>query len=157
MIFTDFCAAREAIEAIKNALDKESFSYTVSSGIKSAREAVAMYVNKNDDNGNKVKDEDYDARVTSEDVILTSGCSIALETCFRALANPGENILVPRPAWSYSTWLNGCEIVSKFYNLDCTKNWEIDLDHLESQIDENSRAILVNHPGKSSFPQTKSF
>ncbi|KAG5684608.1 hypothetical protein PVAND_013833 [Polypedilum vanderplanki] len=144
--FGNFYAAKESIEAIKNALEKDNFSYTVSSGLKAAREAVASYVNNNDKSV-QVNDSDKCFDVNSEDVIMSNGCSTALEICFRALANPRENILVPRPSWNYSTWLEPTEIVSKFYNLDCTRNWEIDLEHLESQIDESTRAILVNNPG----------
>lgn len=49
--------------------------------MKSARQSVADYVNKN--NG---------SNVTSS--YMTSGCTVSLETCFRALVEPGENILV---------------------------------------------------------------
>lgn len=38
-------------------------------------------------------------------------------------------------------------IVTKNYNLDPMNDWEIDLKHLESLIDDNTRAILVNNPG----------
>jgi tyrosine aminotransferase len=144
-VLSDFGAAQESTDAIKMALDKETFSYTVSSGLKTAREAVAKYVNKNDKEFKVEGDHLYE--IDSEDVILASGCSTALEICFRAIANPGENILVPRPSWSYSTWMDGAEILTKNYNLDCTRDWEVDLVHMESQIDDNTRAILINNPG----------
>jgi len=32
-------------------------------------------------------------------VIVTSGCSVAIEICIGALANPGQNILMPRPGF----------------------------------------------------------
>jgi tyrosine aminotransferase len=83
--------AKECLKALNEALFKDNFAYTVSSGSKPARHAVAEYVNKN-----------TNENVSSDDVILTSGCSTALEICFRALANPGENILIPRPAWNYT-------------------------------------------------------
>ena len=101
----------------------------------SARQAVAEYVITNS--------EDF---LTADDVILTSGCSMALEMCFRALANPGENILIPRPCWNYTTWIMGNGIKVKFYNLDPTKDWEVNLKHLESQIDGKTKGILVNNP-----------
>lgn len=83
--------AKECVQALNEALFKDNFAYTVSAGMKSARQAVAEYVNKNNDDN-----------ISSDDIILTSGCSTALEICFRALANPGENILIPRPAWNYT-------------------------------------------------------
>lgn len=35
----------------------------------------------------------------------------------------------------------------QFYNLDPSKDWEIDLEHMESLINSNTKAILVNSPG----------
>lgn len=128
--------SQESVSAIKDALERDNFAYTVSAGMKSARQAVAEYVN---DNNNE--------NVSSNDVILTSGCSTALEICFRAFANPGENILVPRPAWNYTTWICGSGIEVQFYNLNPSKNWEIDLEQMESLINESTKAILVNNPG----------
>lgn len=103
--------------------------------MESARQSVAEYVSQNC----------LDI-LTADDVILTSGCSMALEMCFRALANPGENILIPRPCWNYTTWIMGSGIKVKFYNLDPTKDWEVNLKHLESQVDGKTKAILINNP-----------
>lgn len=135
-MFGNFPVANESIDAIKRALDVDNFGYYPSAGMESARQAVAEYFTENSEEA-----------VTASDVILTSGCSMALETCFRALANPGDNILVPRPCWNYTTWLSGCKIEARSYNLDPEKNWDVDLKHMESQIDEQTKAILINSPG----------
>lgn len=53
-----------------------------------------------------------------QDVILTSGCSQAIELCLAVLANPGQNILVPRPGFSlYRTLAESMGIEVKPYNL----------------------------------------
>ncbi|UYV60754.1 TAT [Cordylochernes scorpioides] len=53
-----------------------------------------------------------------QDVILTNGCSQALDFCISVLANPGQNILVPRPGFPlYQTLANSQGIKIKFYNL----------------------------------------
>lgn len=135
-VFGNFPVANESIDAIKRALDVDNFGYYPSAGMESARQAVAEYFTENSREA-----------VTASDVILTSGCSMALETCFRALANPGDNILVPRPCWNYTTWLSGCKIEARSYNLDPERNWDVDLKHMESQIDEQTKAILINSPG----------
>lgn len=134
-IFRNFQHPQEAVDAMHSALNKDTFSYYPTVGIKEAREAVAAYVSKNGD------------EVCADDVIITSGGSSALEMCFFVLANPGENILIPTPSFNYRTWLHGPGIISKSYKLDPTKNWEIDLHHLESQIDDKTRGILVNNVG----------
>ena len=63
-----------------------------------ARKAVAEHVGDN---------------LTPEDVILCSGCSCSLDLCISAVANAGQNILVPRPGFPlYSTLANGLGMVS---------------------------------------------
>jgi tyrosine aminotransferase len=104
--------------------------------MKSARQAVAEYINKNND-----------LSVSCDDIILTSGCTLALEICFRVLADVGENILIPRPAWNYTTWINGSGIEANFYDLHPDDEWNVDLAHLESRINKKTRAILINSPG----------
>ncbi len=55
-------------------------------------------------------------------MILTSGCSHALEMCIDGIANPGDNILVPRPGFSlYVTLCQSLDIEARFYNLIVTK------------------------------------
>lgn len=55
---------------------------------------------------------------SSQDVILTSGCSQAIELCLAVLANPGQNILVPRPGFPlYRTLAESMGIEVKLYNL----------------------------------------
>lgn len=53
-----------------------------------------------------------------QDVILTSGCSQAIELVIGVLCNPGDNILVPCPGFSlYKTLAVSMGIKVKLYNL----------------------------------------
>lgn len=124
-------------------------------GYEESRKAVAEYSSING------------LQVTSRDVILCSGCSCALDLCITVLANPGQNILVPRPGFAiYRTLAEGLGIQVKYYdllvrisaksgatlfNLDffCRqpdRQWEVDLAQLESVIDTRTAAIIVNNP-----------
>lgn len=133
-VFGNFPPYPKIIEALKEALDIDKFSYDSSAGLEVARQAVAEYSH-------------HMGEITADDIILTSGCSMAIEISFRALANPGENILIPRPSWNYSTWLCGSGIEAQFYDLDPLNDWQIDLKHLESLINVKTRGILINSPG----------
>nr|CAD7426405.1 unnamed protein product [Timema monikensis] len=115
-----------------------------------AREAVARYSSS------------VDVTVDPKDVLLCSGCSGALDLCITALANPGQNILVPRPGFSiYRTLAEGLGIKVKSYNLKIEdasrpilvsyilqpeRGWMVDLEHLEEQCDEKTVAIIINNP-----------
>ncbi|KAG1453492.1 hypothetical protein G6F56_007561 [Rhizopus delemar] len=87
------------------------------------------------------------APLVASDVILANGCSGALEMCVNVLCNEGQNILIPRPGFPLYGSLAATRFVeARYYNLLPEKNWEADLEHLESLIDEKTSAILVNNP-----------
>eukprot|EP00760_Papus_ankaliazontas_P002773 PhM_4_TR11261/c3_g1_i1/m.12228/K00815/TAT; tyrosine aminotransferase len=81
------------------------------------------------------------------DISLGWGCSGALSLCIQALCNPFENILLPTPAYSvYQTRCENMNVEWRGYNCLPEKDWEIDLDDLESKIDVRTRAILLCNP-----------
>lgn len=85
--------------------------------------------------------------VTTNDIILCSGCSCALDLCISAMASAGQNILIPRPGFSiYRTLSEGFGIEIRSYDLLPEKDWEIDLNSLESLIDENTAALILTNP-----------
>ena len=110
--------------------------YAPSTGYVESRQAVAKHINKHPN-----------LAITADDVILCSGCSCSLDLCITVLANPGDNILVPRPGFPlYSTLAKGLGINTKEYNLLPEENWMVDLDHMEAMIDERTKAIVINNP-----------
>lgn len=88
-----------------------------------------------------------EAPLTPEDIIVTSGCSGALVIAIQGLASVGDNILCPSPGFClYETAAGHTGINFKHYNLRPEKQWEVDLDSLESLIDDRTKAIVVNNP-----------
>lgn len=86
-------------------------------------------------------------KCTANDVILVSGCSSALDISISVLADPGQNILIPRPGFSiYRTLAIGHGIEVRSYNLLPEHNWEVDLAHLESLIDDKTAALVLTNP-----------
>ncbi|MQI27697.1 aminotransferase class I/II-fold pyridoxal phosphate-dependent enzyme, partial [Escherichia coli] len=76
-------------------------------------------------------------------------CSHALQMAIEAVANAGENILVPHPGFPlYSTLCRPHNIVDKPYKIDMTgEDVRIDLSYMATIIDDNTKAIIVNNPG----------
>lgn len=65
----------------------------------------------------------------------------------QASTNPGDNILVPEPSYPfYHKTAPALGVECRKYRLLPHKNWEIDLDNLESQIDEKTKYIWVVNP-----------
>lgn len=104
-------------------------------GLSSARQAIAVY--------NSLPG----FPITEDDVIIGSGCSGALELVITGLLNPGDNLLVPRPGFPlYQVIADSLGGGVKHYSLLSDCNWECDIAHMESLIDENTKAILICNP-----------
>ena len=77
--------------------------------------------------------------IYQQDVILCSGCSCALDLCISVLANPGQNILVPRPGFPlYRTLAEGLGIQTKFYDLKVRQRYS-------AVTDKEKHRSLMNH------------
>jgi tyrosine aminotransferase len=130
--------APEILDAMKRVIDEKNFNgYAPSVGFIEAREAVAEYS----------AHQGVIKEISAKDIILCSGCSCSLDLCIAAIAKEGQNILIPRPGFSiYRTLAEGFGIECRSYNLIPEQGWEIDLDHLEELIDENTAAMIVTNP-----------
>eukprot|EP00485_Elphidium_margaritaceum_P007571 CAMPEP_0202692054 /NCGR_PEP_ID=MMETSP1385-20130828/6546_1 /ASSEMBLY_ACC=CAM_ASM_000861 /TAXON_ID=933848 /ORGANISM="Elphidium margaritaceum" /LENGTH=558 /DNA_ID=CAMNT_0049347527 /DNA_START=45 /DNA_END=1721 /DNA_ORIENTATION=+ len=109
--------------------------YTISYGARNARASLAK------------KYSMPHIQCTQDDVVITSGCSDALNLSICALLNKGDNFLIPRPGFSfYETLASRYGFEVKFYDLLPEQEWQIDTQHLRSQIDKRTKAILINNP-----------
>lgn len=110
--------------------------YAHSQGHEAARRAIAKY------SAHQSSEE-----IKTENIFITSGCSSALEYCILALAERGQNVLLPRPGFClYQTLVEGLNIEVRYYDLLPEKQWQADLQQLESMIDDNTAALLINNP-----------
>ncbi len=104
-------------------------------GLTTAREAVARYY------------AERGQRVSPEDILLTASTSEAYSFLFKVLADPGDEVLVPRPTYplfDYLAALESLDVIS--YPLFYDGSWNIDLDGLEKAIGARTRAVLAVHP-----------
>uniref|UniRef100_A0A7I4YK97 Tyrosine aminotransferase n=1 Tax=Haemonchus contortus TaxID=6289 RepID=A0A7I4YK97_HAECO len=126
-----------AVEAVQESLLSEKHNgYGPAVGELAARMAVAQRYTTSA------------APITADDVILASGCSHAIQMAIEGLANPGDNILIPHPGFPlYSTLCRPHGVEDRAYKLDMKNGGLIDLEHLESMIDERTRALVINNPG----------
>src|SRR5262245_34227484 len=102
-------------------------------GQRPAREAIAEYY--------------QELRISSDHVVITPGTSVSYWYCFKLLTENGDEILCPQPSYplfDYIARLAG--IYMRHYRLIESREWAIDLDHLESQITEGTRAIILISP-----------
>lgn len=59
------------------------------------------------------------------------------------LCKPGSNILFPRPGFAYSVSTNARHVEDRYYNLLPDREWEVDLEHVKTLIDDQTAAIVI--------------
>lgn len=104
-------------------------------GLAAAREAVAAYY--------APRGHDVDP----ERILLTASTSEAYAYLFKLLADPGDQILAPRPSYPLFEFLAALESVHIVqYPLFYHDGWHVDFGALERTITQRSRAVVVVNP-----------
>ena len=89
----------------------------------------------------------YSGRVTPDRILLTASTSEAYGFLFKLLADPGDEVLVPRPSYPLFDFLAALESVRVLqYPLVYEHGWSIDLDALRTLASKKTRAIVLVNP-----------
>ena len=125
-----------AAEISRLLADSRALSYEPEpAGLPSAREAVARYY------------AERGQAVSPDRILLTSSTSEGYAWLFKLLADPGDEVLVPRPSYPLFDYLAALESVRVTqYPLIYDGAWRIDLDALRHSITPRARAIVVVNP-----------
>jgi aspartate/methionine/tyrosine aminotransferase len=100
-----------------------------------ARRAVAAYL------------RDRGHAVPEERILLTASTSEAYAFLLKLLCDPGDDVLVPAPAYPLLDLLAGLEAVAvRRYPLRYDGAWHVDLPALEEAVGPRTRAVLVVSP-----------
>eukprot|EP00924_Labyrinthula_sp_SR-Ha-C_P011764 augustus_masked-scaffold_69-processed-gene-0.66-mRNA-1 protein AED:0.10 eAED:0.17 QI:0/-1/0/1/-1/1/1/0/401 len=135
------CVIDSLSEVVKN---PKNYCYPPSVGFQSTREEIAKFHSRN-----------LKRKILFDDVILTSGCSGAIELLFKSLLSENSEILLPNPGFPlYTTILNSNEFKVDYYNLkepnpdDERSTFSFDVEDLENKLNQNENitCILVTNP-----------
>lgn len=83
----DLPTPQEGIDALKT-IDRKVLEYSPSEGLLSLREKLADYYHR------------FNINVTANDIIVTTGGSEAVLFAFMACLDPGDEIIIPEPAYA---------------------------------------------------------
>jgi alanine-synthesizing transaminase len=132
------------VEAVERAIRDGHNGYAPSVGIPAAREAVADECKRRG------------MPLWPDRVVLTSGTSEGIELALTALAEAGDEVLVPVPTYPlYTAVLAKIGARAVFYRTDPTRGWLPDLDHVRSLITPATRALVAidpNNPTGAVYP-----
>ena len=130
-----FSTPAHMVEAVHKSLRDGENGYGPSVGLQSAREAVAT---ENTSRG---------WAIDADRVILTSGSSEGIDFVLTALADPGDEVLVPLPTYPlYTAILHKIGAREVYYRADPSNGWQPDPDEIRRLITPRTKALVVNDP-----------
>ena len=124
-----------AMEAIRN-IDRKILEYSPSQGNLSYREKLVDYYRK------------YNIHVTPDDIIITCGGSEAVLFAFMSCLNPGDEIIVPEPAYAnYMAFAISAGAKIRTTATTIEEGFSLPkVEKFEELINERTRAILICNP-----------
>ena len=131
----DLPTPQVAIDAIRN-VDRKVLEYSPSAGYRSYREKLVGYYAK------------YNINLTADDIIITSGGSEAVLFSFLACLNPGDEIIVPEPAYAnYMAFAISAGAKIRTIATTIEEGFSLPkVEKFEELINERTRAILICNP-----------
>lgn len=131
----DLPTPKIALEALKH-IDREVLEYSPSQGFLSLREKLVKYYAK------------YNIDFTPDDIIITNGGSEAVLFAFLSCLNPGDEIIVPEPAYAnYMAFAISAGAVIRTLPSSIEDGFSLPpVERFEDLINERTRAILICNP-----------
>lgn len=124
-----------ALEAMRK-IDRKVLEYSPSEGIHSFREKLVGYYEK------------FNIHVKAEDIIITTGGSEAVFFSFMACLDPGDEIIVPEPAYAnYMAFAISCGAIIKTVPSTIEEGFALpSVERFEELITPRTKAILICNP-----------
>jgi len=124
-----------ALEALKK-IDRKILEYSPSDGIKSLRLKLAEYYKK------------FNINVTEKDIIVTTGGSEAVNFAFMSCLDPGDEIIVPEPAYAnYTAFAIAAGAVVKPVVSSIEEGFALPpVEKFEELITPRTKGILICNP-----------
>lgn len=131
----DLPTPRVAMDAIRH-IDRKVLEYSPSAGYRSYREKLTSYYEK------------YGIHLTADDIIVTAGGSEAVLFAFLACLNPGDEIIVPEPAYAnYMAFAISAGARIRTVTTTIDEGFALPkVEKFEELINDRTRAILICNP-----------
>ena len=114
--------------------DSLNHGYTPNPGHHHVRQAVADYLSG-----------EHDIKFTPELIVMTIGASGALNDAFKAVINPGDEILVPSPyfvGYDHYAFIANANLKT----VPTDKKFHLDRASIENALTDKTRVVLINSP-----------
>lgn len=117
-------------------IDRKILEYSPSDGYRSYREKLVSYYAK------------FNINVSADDIIITTGGSEAVLFAFMACLNPGDEIIVPEPAYAnYMAFAVSAGAVIKTIPSSIEEGFSLPpIEEFEKLITERTKGIMICNP-----------
>ena len=123
--------------AMSRAIADNHSHYVQTTGVPRLRELIAA----------KLRDTNRIPITDVEDVLVTNGGIHGLYILCRSLLDPGDEVLMPDPAWPPAAGnILAAQGVPVGYKLHEASGWQPDLDQIEAAITPKTRVLYINSP-----------
>lgn len=131
----DLPTPQAGLDALQH-IDRKVLEYSPSQGFLSYREKLTKYYEK------------YNIHLTADDIIVTSGGSEAVLFAFMSCLNPGDEIIVPEPAYAnYMAFAISAGAKIRTIATTIEEGFSLPkVEKFEELINERTRAILICNP-----------
>ena len=131
----DLPTPQKALDALKK-VDRNTLEYSPSQGYKSLRKSLVNYY------------ERYQIKLTTDEIIITAGGSEAVLFAFMSCLNPGDEIIVPEPAYAnYMAFAVSAGAVIRTVTTTIDEGFCLPkVERFDELINERTKAILICNP-----------
>lgn len=131
----DLPTPKKALETLKH-VNRKILEYSPSQGYRSLREALVGYYDR------------YQIKLNPDEIIITCGGSEAVLFAFMSCLNPGDEIIIPEPAYAnYMSFAVSAGAVIRSVTTTIEDGFCLPkIDRFEEQINERTKAILICNP-----------
>lgn len=131
----DLPTPQKALDRLKT-VDRTVLEYSPSQGYRSLREALVGYYDR------------YQIKLDPDEIIITAGGSEAVLFAFMSCLNPGDEIIVPEPAYAnYMSFAVSAGAVIRAVTTTIEEGFCLPkVEKFEELINERTKAILICNP-----------
>ena len=127
-------AFQDALEKIAAEKGKNIHGYMPNTGYPFVRKAIAENLG-----------QEQGAVLSADDIVITCGAAGGLNVVLKALLNPGEEVLVPRPFFvEYTFYAENHGGVLK--TVQASEDFSLNLDAIEQAITKKTKVMIINSP-----------
>ena len=131
----DLPTPQKALDVLKH-IGRNTLEYSPSQGYRSLRQALVGYYDR------------YQIKLRADEIIITSGGSEAVLFAFLSCLNPGDEIIVPEPAYAnYMSFAISAGAVIRTVATTIEEGFCLPkVEKFEELINERTKAILICNP-----------